>query len=834
MQNKIKEFIKKYWLLFIIVTQPILDIIAYFSFSEKVTLISFTIRSIYLLFIVLYCFFTTKEKKKMFYSFLPFIIFSFLHLLNSYRLYGTNIIDDIRYLVCVMQMPAITISLCFYLKENINQIKNITKGLIISALIIFASIVISILTNSYNTTYMEYGITGWFSSPNTQSMVLTCMTPICLYLLFNKKKISYFLGIIIFFLLLFFNGTRACYYTLVSTLFIMTIINIIDLTKSKENPKKIIFTLLSLILAISLYNGSITSLRSDDVAENDEQNEINIGEIDSNISREELIKIMKTNYIYETLINDFGEDRVYNEVKNDITTSKLSDNRYVKRIYGKFIFEDSDTLTKIVGYNHGIIGKYGKDLENDITAIFYYYGYLGFAIYFGFIIYFFILALKVLIKDPTIIFSSEYIILSFGLALAIFGSQFSGALLRKPQANIYLALLLSLYFMYNNTKINSIPKLNKNKVSFLLLHLGYGGIETSTINTANALCNKYEIEFISFYNLNNNQVGKIDDRIKVKYLYEGGPNRDEFKKYLHEHKYFNVLKEGIKAVDILIKKKVLVIQSIIYNDAKFVISTRYDFSILLSKFGNEKAVKIAQEHHYHNNNKKYINILSTKYKRIDFLCALTKTLEKDYKEFLKNNHHTKVILLPNMLTEVPKVKSTLKGKNILTVSRLDSGKKNDDIIKAFSKLKNKDWKLYIIGDGEEFDNLSKLIKKLNLDGRVILAGYRNKKEIEKYMLDSSLFLMASVSEGLPMVLLEAMSYGVPCIAYETASGTSDIIENGKNGYIIKDRNEEEYISKIEELINDEEKRKQYGNYAKKSIKRFTKEEIVKIWEIILK
>ena len=117
--------------------------------------------------------------------------------------------------------------------------------------------------------------------------------------------------------------------------------------------------------------------------------------------------------------------------------------------------------------------------------------------------------------------------------------------------------------------------------------------------------------------------------------------------------------------------------------------------------------------------------------------------------------------------------------------------KNDDIIKAFSKLKNKDWNLYIIGDGDEFDNLSKLIKKLNLEGRVILTGYKNKKEIEKYMLDSSLFLMASVSEGLPMVLLEAMSYGIPCIAYETASGTSDIIEDGKNGYIIKNRNEKE-------------------------------------------
>ncbi len=58
-----------------------------------------------------------------------------------------------------------------------------------------------------------------------------------------------------------------------------------------------------------------------------------------------------------------------------------------------------------------------------------------------------------------------------------------------------------------------------------------------------------------------------------------------------------------------------------------------------------------------------------------------------------------------------------------------------------------------------------------------MTGYKNKEEIEKYMLESSLFLMASVSEGLPMVLLEAMSYGIPCIAYHTDSGTDDIIKD---------------------------------------------------------
>ena len=126
------------------------------------------------------------------------------------------------------------------------------------------------------------------------------------------------------------------------------------------------------------------------------------------------------------------------------------------------------------------------------------------------------------------------------------------------------------------------------------------------------------------------------------------------------------------------------------------------------------------------------------------------------------------------------------------------------------------------------------MKELNLEKQVILTGYKNKKEIEKYMLESSIFLMASVSEGLPMVLLEAMSYGLPCIAYETASGTNDIIKNNVNGYIINNRDEDEYIEKLKELMNNNNLRKKMGESAKNTSIEFSKEKIVEIWLNILK
>lgn len=833
MKNKIKNYIDNYWLFFIIITQPILDIIAYFSFDEFLTPISFVTRSIYLLFIVLYTFIKVKDKKRYILLELPFVLFSLLHLLNSIRTSGLNIFDDLRYLILVMQMPITTISLSMYIKENRSHSKKIEKGMCISLVIICISVILSVITKNYNDTYEGYGLTGWFTSANTQSMILVTLFPYCLYTFSKRNKYIYLLGLMMGFLLLYFNGTKACYYTLIFSLIAMIYV-LVTYFKVQKNLLKISLTIGTLLLSVLVFKFSSTFERDTTMNNIEAENQIILNEIDmDNLNREETLSVLKTSYLYEQMIEDLGEEDVYNEMKDKISAGNLSDNRLVKRTYAKIIYNRSDVFTKLVGFNQGEIEKYERDLENDITAIFYYYGYIGFTLYMMFILYFVVLAVKLIIKNPVMILSGKFVILSFSILLSLIGSEYSGALLRKPNANIYLTLLLTLYFAYISKNLKE-KKQKKDKVTFLLLHLGYGGIETSVINQVNTLIDEKEVEIISFYKLKNSQTTRIDKRVKIKYLYDGGPNKEEFLKALKEKKIINILTEGLKSLEILTKKTVLIIDAIISSDAEYFISTRYEFNRLLSKFGNKNTIKIAEEHHYHNNNQKYINIITKKYKNIDYLFALTKTLEEDYKKFLINNKHTKVVLVPNMLYEIPNKISKLEQKNILTVGRLEIGKRNDSIIKAFSKIENKEWKLYILGDGKEMNSLSNLIKELKLEDRVFLEGYKTKEQIEEYMLKSSLFLMASETEGLPMVLLEAMSYGIPCIAYETASGTNDIISNDINGYVIKNRNEKEYLEQINKVINNESLRKKLGENAKETSRKFSKEEIKKIYKKIIK
>lgn len=369
------------------------------------------------------------------------------------------------------------------------------------------------------------------------------------------------------------------------------------------------------------------------------------------------------------------------------------------------------------------------------------------------------------------------------------------------------------------------------KITFLLLHLGYGGVETSTINTCNSLCDDYDIELIVFYNLKKNQLSLLNPKIKVKFLYDGEPNRDEFMNDLKKFKIFSLIKEGIKGIKILYLKKHLMIKEIKNSDSKYIISTRIDYSILLNKYGSKDAVKIVQEHCHHNGVKKYINKIKS-LKNINYLFALTKSLKNDYVKFLKGSN-VNIKIVPNMVS-IPEEKSNLKSKNLITISRLHPGKKIDEMIEIFSLIQNKTNKLYIVGSGSEDDLLKETAKKYNVSDRVIFTGYKSKEEMIPYIMDSSVFLMTSISEGLPMVLLEAMGYGLPCIAYNTESGVSDIIDNDVDGYIINNRNQTKYIDTINKVLSDNKELKRLSKNTADKVKKFSRDEVKKIWLKILK
>ncbi|MGD8779532.1 MAG: glycosyltransferase [Ignavibacteria bacterium] len=189
-----------------------------------------------------------------------------------------------------------------------------------------------------------------------------------------------------------------------------------------------------------------------------------------------------------------------------------------------------------------------------------------------------------------------------------------------------------------------------------------------------------------------------------------------------------------------------------------------------------------------------------------------------------NKYNIKVIGNPiNLISD----KSYYRDKTILSVGRLIDSKHHDRLIKIFSKLKNTDWKLVIVGgDGLKQNNsimLQKLIKKLKLEDKIELVG--EKKDVSKYYLTSRIFAFTSSVEGFPNVIGEALSAGLPSIAYDCIAGPSEMLKSGYNGFLIPVFDDDLFLEKLQLLMYNDTLRNEMSTNATKSIKNFSKEKI---------
>lgn len=839
-------------MLFFVVLQPVLDILSNLYIDGILKFgISTYIKPIFIFVFSAYLFFKYKKVKKWWFLYgLVFVIYIIIHCLLLKKLYiDQSIINhEFRFIINIVYMVLLFFDfmtlykLAEVKKEYLIKLK---MTIAITFLIYCILLIISIITGTSGLTYeyadaMKKGYKGWYDSGQILGHSISIMFPILLYTLLKPRHKWYFRLIFILPVIIAVSllGTRVPYFILAIALALYILISIFNKIFNKFY-KLNIFNLLFVSICLM---GMIFTYKYTPVYTNISINYYNLLKSVDSYTKEEL-KINETLEYYNNLMNENKGNDIKELEKYYSNLSKS--NNYLIDLYEQEKIHPSETRDKQLYYSLNMfkLSKLRYKLfgigylnhfdflspERDIVMALFSFGIFGFLLFLFIPVKEFLKYSIYMLKNIKTNDLETYLLyMSFGIFFCI--SFLAGYTFIYTNFSIFLVILISM--LKCKIDINEKYKresLEVKKISFLMLHLGYGGIETATINTANALCKKYDVELISFYKLNSNQTNKINNKIKVKYLYNGEPNKEEFLQSIKDKKVFKMLFEGIKSLKILIYKKLLIIKAIKQSKSDVLISTRVEFSTLLSKYGKSNKIKIAQEHHHHNNNKKYINKLSFKYDNIDYLLALTKTLEEDYKEFLKYNFNTKIVLMPNMIKSKFNKFTDLKEENIVFVGRLHECKKVDSLIEIFSKLENKNCKLLIIGDGEELTKIKNLIKELKLENRVELLGYLNQNEISTYLVKSKVFCMTSLTEGLPMVLLEAMSYGVPCIAFNTESGVKDIIDNNLNGYIIFDRNEEEYIQKLDEMLNNKKLLLNMSKNAINKSKSFSEKEIVKKW-----
>lgn len=212
------------------------------------------------------------------------------------------------------------------------------------------------------------------------------------------------------------------------------------------------------------------------------------------------------------------------------------------------------------------------------------------------------------------------------------------------------------------------------------------------------------------------------------------------------------------------------------------------------------------------------------YDKYDKIVVLTKAEKTG-----KWANWDKIAVIPNPVTKKINKQSTCTAKVAVTAARLTWAKNCESLINIWAKViqKHFDWKLQIWGNGPEENSLRKQIDNLGLNDHVFLMGYTSKMQEE--MAKSGLFVFTSRTEGFSLVTLEAMSVGIPAVAYNCPGGIRYVLKDGKTGFLVPMNDEDAFVEKVCMLIENEELRKTMGQAALQEAEQYRVEKIVQRW-----
>lgn len=211
----------------------------------------------------------------------------------------------------------------------------------------------------------------------------------------------------------------------------------------------------------------------------------------------------------------------------------------------------------------------------------------------------------------------------------------------------------------------------------------------------------------------------------------------------------------------------------------------------------------------------------------DAIVTLTRGDAEGYKELFGAN---RVRAIANPVTIDTTLRSPLSEHVVLGLGRYCPQKGFDLLIEAWARIAEKgDWQLHIVGSGEDEQMLKERIAKHHIANSVQLLP--KTKQVEHTYRSASVFALSSRYEGLPLVMIEALSCGLPIVAFDCPTGPRDIIEDGKSGLLIPAEDVDALAKALERVMGDEQLRLQLSQAAAKEAReKFDIQPIVKQWE----
>lgn len=354
----------------------------------------------------------------------------------------------------------------------------------------------------------------------------------------------------------------------------------------------------------------------------------------------------------------------------------------------------------------------------------------------------------------------------------------------------------------------------------------HGGIEKVMATKVNYWVNLPEVEvfIVTTEQKGNQPCYPLDSRVQ---LIDLGINYNRSKSYFS--------KENLKKAVSHYKRQKALFKKLQPN---VIISPNFNFDHYWLPFikGNSKLIK---ERH----NSRYLEPIQ--FKNASFLgklkFQLTDWIESKYHYIVVLNEDEakyvrtgNAVVIPNPIDPTP-LQAHLQNKQVMAAGRIAPVKGFDHLIEAWKIVHQHapDWELHIYGEnyGSTKEELEELIKEYQLQEVIHFKGAVN--NIPEVMTQYSMYILTSVTECFPMVLLEALNVGLPIVSYDCPNGPRHIVTNSEDGILVQNQNTVELANKIIELIQNPYQLKRMSSIAKQNSFRFSTENIMQKWNNLL-
>lgn len=485
----------------ILVIQPMLDVLSYFLSELGSNSISTLLRFAILAAVALLGFVVSGKKKVYLIFYGVMAGYWILHAANCFRVGYTSFVADTANFLRIMSFPIFVLSFITFFEHGKKVRRAICTGFAVNFLevVLFTALPWALRRPVYTYEELEVGVMGWFGVSNAQSAIIVLIVPLALFFAYRTKKYwAYLASAVLCFGLMFLTGTKFTFYSIFIIAGALMFLFVLNLKKGSIRYVAPLLAVLVLAVALKPYSPmqrretmsahargvyeerveeSLESSGTDQelIQSVKEGNIQSISSDDEKLAklRRSLMGVYTDPDIYGPFLGNLHQRfGVYNVMAAyDYTTEPtiLSDSRVRKATFAKLVWEEKDLPTKLLGFEYSdmLMGEATYDLENDFPAVFYFCGYLGFAIYLLFCLYFVFVIIRALVADirrelpqkraekrlrqvkgtgkALLSGFQRFMTIETGVVgmtflLAVIAAQISGNVLRRPNVTPYFAV----------------------------------------------------------------------------------------------------------------------------------------------------------------------------------------------------------------------------------------------------------------------------------------------------------------------------------------------------------------------------------------------------------